>query len=204
MQAMRILATILIGMLLPYSASIAAQESGRRLLSTTSLAHDLHALQGPGYNMPTDRRALKQLVSLMRGHVQAFIIRQIEAYPSISACELQKQLATALGSRRELCSESQEDEPGSPRVFAESWGTNSTRRLFAVTYGWFGFYGKDGSQTIIESYVWERDRSVHLASGIVPSMFNGFLTNSAEVCWFADADKYWVLVGELSEVVAGV
>ena len=75
-----------------------------------------------------------------------------------------------------------------------SLGEPIARRLFAVTYGWFGFYGKDGSQTIIESHVWERDRSVHLASGIVPSMFNGFLTNSAEVCWFADADQHWVLV----------
>ena len=188
-----ILATLFCG-LLPCAVLAAAQQPDHHLLATTDLAREIHALQGPRSDMPTDSEALKRRVSLMRVHVQKFIVSQIKTYPSISGCELQKQLATAFGVEKNECVRLQEDEPGAPRVFVEPWGSNSTRRLFAVTYGWFGFYGKDGSQTILESYLWERDGSVHLSSGLMPASFSGFLTNSEDVCWFPKPDSYWVLV----------
>jgi hypothetical protein len=144
--------------------------------------------------MPSDSKALKRRVSLMRVHVQEFIVSQIKAYPSISACELQKQLTTAFGIEKNACASLQENEPRAPRVFVASWGPNSTQRLFVVTYGWFGFYGKDGSQTVLESYLWERDGSVHLRSGLVAASLSGFLTNSEEVCWLPKLDRYWILV----------
>jgi hypothetical protein len=55
-------------------------------------------------------------------------------------------------------------------------------------------YGKDGSQTVLESYLWERDGSVHLSSGLVPASLSGFLTNSEEVCWLPKLHRYWILV----------
>jgi hypothetical protein len=139
MRNVRIISATLFCGLLPCVALSSTQEPDHHLLPITVLAREIQALQGPRSDMPTDSKALTRRVSLMRIHVQQFIVSQIKAYPSISACELQKQLTTAFGIEKNACASLQENEPGAPRVFVASWGPNRTQRLFAVTYGWFGF-----------------------------------------------------------------
>jgi hypothetical protein len=180
-----------------------AERPDHALLSTTVLARQILALQGPNAAMNIHPDALKARVATIRRDVGAFIIRQIEVYPSISECDLQKQLASAFAVKNDGCGPRAGDV-GIPRVFAESWGPNSIRRVFVVTYLWFGFYGNGGSETVLESYVWERDRGVHLGTGVVPASFSGLLTQAEQVCWFIGSDKYpdkyWVLI---SGIVGG-
>ena len=181
----------------------AAEQPDHPLLPTAVLAREIRALQGPHDGMSIDARSLATRVANIRRDVGNFIVRQIEAYPSISECDLQKQLASAFAIDEDGCS-GQSGDDGAPRVFAEPGGAASMRRLFVVSYFWFGFYGKGGSETVLESYVWERDRGVHRGAGIVPGFFSGFLTETEEVCWFGGPDKfpdkYWLLV---SGVVGG-
>lgn len=134
----------------------------------------------------------------MRRRIGTFITSQIEAYPSIPKRDLQKQLTIAFAKEDDGCRPGPQSQ--FPRVFAEPWGPNSTQRVFVVTYVWFGFYGKGGSETILESYVWDRDQGVHRGAGVVPASLSGLLTESQEVCWFPNPVRYWVLV---SGVVGG-
>ena len=168
-------------------SSVCAQQTGHTLLQTTTLAREISALQSPKVDARIDADALKVRVTRMRQVIGNFIVRQIEAYPSISKENLQKQLASAFGG-------SPNGWVSGPRVFAESSGPKTTRRDFVITYGWFGFYGKGGSETILESYVWDQGRGALLGAGMVPSSFSGFLTEQEEVCWFPNPSTYWLLV----------
>jgi len=180
---------------------LAKQEPDHRLLSTKALAHDIRVLQSPMDDADVNPRADRPRVAALRRKVGDFIILQIEAYPSISPCELEKQLALAFAVEDQGCGETLDREEGVPRVFAPSWGPKSTQRNFAVVYSWWASYGGNGSQTILESYVWEKDQRVHRAAASVPASFAGMLLRQAqEVCWFPDPDRYWVL---LSESVGG-
>ena len=96
--------------------------------------------------------SLTSRVTTMRRDMGNFVVRQIDAYPSISACELQKQLDNVFADQDNCCARLA-GEPGPPSVFANSWGRKTVQRVFVVTYSWFGFYGKTGSQTVLESYV---------------------------------------------------
>jgi hypothetical protein len=198
----RTISAALLCVLLPCAVCAAPQDGDHHLLSTTDLARKIHALQGPNSDLPTDSRDLKRLVSRMRIGVEQFIVHQIKAYPSISGCELQEQLTTAFGIENNRCNTSLQQEPGAPRVFARPWEPNGAQRLFAVTYEWFGFYGMDGSQTILESYLWERDGTVRLTSSSMPESFNGILSKSEEVNWFPTRTPIGCLSGEALEVVA--
>ena len=180
-------------LLLTRPVAIGAEASGGTLLTTAVLARQIRDLQGPRADMPTNPMALKARVAALRRDIRDFITRQIEAYPSISECELQKQLTSAFSIEMDKCGAPLEDS-GVPRVFAQSWGPGAKRRTFVVTYQWFGFYGENGSQTILESYVWDRDGGVHRGAGLIPAAFNGVLTTVEQVCWFPVPDRYWVLV----------
>jgi len=105
----------------------------------------------------------------------------METYPSIPECALQKQLASAFEIEDD-CSGPPERE--APRVFAQSWGPKSTRRVFVVTYLWFGFYGLPlGTGPRCPSRF-----------GMVPATLSGFITQAEDVCWFANPDRTWVLI----------
>src|ERR1700733_4367258 len=118
----------------------AAEQPDHPLLPTAVLAREIRALQGPHDGMSIDARSLATRVANIRRDVGNFIVRQIEAYPSISECDLQKQLASAFAIDEDGCS-GQSGDDGAPRVFAEPGGAASMRRLFVVSYFWFGFYG---------------------------------------------------------------
>jgi hypothetical protein len=189
----------------------AAEQPDRNLLPTAVLAREIQSLQGPSDGTNIDARSPATLVANMRRDVGNFIVRQIEADPAIAECDLQKQLAAAFAIDEDGCSGQSRDD-GAPRVFAEPWGPASTRRIYVITYLWFGFLGKGGSETVLESYVWERDRGVHRGAGIVPASFSGLLTQTENVCWFSGPDKfpdtYWLLVsgvmgGGSGHVIAG-
>jgi hypothetical protein len=186
---------VVLPLLLASASALAAEkpESDHTLLSTAALTREIHSLQGPREWGPKEKEpsALKSRVARMRYHIGTFVTRQIEAYPSISECALQKQLASAFEIEDD-CSGPPERE--APRVFAQSWGPKSTRRVFVLTYLWFGFYGKGGSETILESYVWERDHGVHRGAGMVPAALSGLLTQAEDVSWFPNPDRTWVLI----------
>jgi hypothetical protein len=182
------------GSLLLFSAFLLnAGERDHRLLSTTVLTRQIHALEGPQDGMPTDPSALKLRVTTMRHDIGNFVIRQIGAYPSISACDLQKQLDSVFAEQDDCCARLA-SASGAPHVFVNSSGPKTIQRVFVVTYSWFGFYGKAGSQTVLECYVWEPDRDAHLAAGLVPASFSGLLTNTGDLSWFPNLDRYWILV----------
>ena len=162
-----------------------AETPAHTLLPTQALTREVRALQGPSNGNHANVAKLRQTVG-------SFIVRQIDADPAISNCDLQKQLNRAFEKTEGDCGGPGESYSMAPRVFARPDGPN--RRVFVVTYTWFGFYAKHGSETILESYVWENDRGTHLGAGIVPDAFSGYLTHSQEVCWFNDPDRLWVLV----------
>ena len=177
-------------LLLPSARLSTAEQSRQTLLPTSALARDIRLLQGPN-NSPDPKAKLARL----RHQISMFISRQIEAYPSISECSFQKQLATAFAIKTDGgIGQQTTSDVAVPRVFAEPWGPGTTSRVFVVSYGWFGFYGKGGSQTVLESYVWTRVHGVSPGSGFVPPVFNGPLTQTEEVCRFPNLSKYWLLV----------
>lgn len=182
-------------LLLPYGLMSSAEQPRPVLLSTAALARNISMLQGPDVTGKIVIKDPKARLARLRREVSRFVSNQIEAYPSISECDLQKQLVTAFAIEIDGCPESQptSDVPV-PRVFAEPWGPRTKSRVFAVSYGWFGFYGTDGSQTVLESYVWNSDRGVSPGSGIVPSVFSGLITQTEQVCWFPDPSRHWLLV----------
>ncbi|HMC58437.1 MAG TPA: hypothetical protein VKJ01_04515 [Candidatus Solibacter sp.] len=169
------------------STSLRAEDADHTLLSTAALAREIAALQGPKADMRTDAGFLQSRVAKMRRVVGAFIIRQVEAYQTISPEDLQRHLRSAFGGTLS-------GWISGPRVIAESAGPRTTHRTFVIAYGWYGFYGKGGSETILESFVWDQGRGAHLGAGLVPVAFSGFLTEQEAVCWFPDPSTYWVLV----------
>jgi hypothetical protein len=186
MVSMRVFASASAIVLIVGVSPAGAQQPDHTLLPTATLAREIGRLQGPKADARIDVDALKVRVASMRQVVGNFIVRQIQAYPSISKEDLQKQLGSAFASSNGWIS--------GPRVFAEPSGPKTTHRDFAITYGWFGFYGKGGSETIIESYVWDQGRRALLGAGMVPPFFSGFLTEQEEVCWFSNPNTYWILV----------
>jgi hypothetical protein len=169
------------------ACQVVAQQPDHTLLPTSSVAREIAALQGPGSDAPTDPASLRARVARVRKTFGAFIIRQIAAYPSISAEDLEKRLGLAFGDPLKSW-------VAGPRVFAVPAGPKTASRIFVVTYSWFGFYGKGGSETILESYMWERGVGAHLGAGLVPPFFSGYITEQEQVCWFANPDTYWLLV----------
>jgi hypothetical protein len=77
-------------------------------------------LEGPNDGPDPDTRAPKVRVADMRRDIGSFIIRQIAAYPSISECDLQKQLALAFAIVEAGCRGLQRVDDWSPHAFAES------------------------------------------------------------------------------------
>lgn len=185
---MRGLLTIRTAFLLVAGWSVAATaQSDHALLPTNSLAREIAALQGPSAEMRNEPSFLRARVVKMRNVVGAFVIRQIEAYPAISKADFQKQLEAAFGGKPS-------GWIGGPRVFAESSGPKATHRFFVIAYGWYGFYGTGGSETILETFVWEKGVPVRWTGGLVPRFFSGFLTKQEAVCWFPNPATYWILV----------
>jgi hypothetical protein len=175
-------------------SALSGQQPGRTLLPTRDLARKIADVNGVKRDGPIDTRSPKVRVALMRGAISSFIIRQIQAYPSIDQEVLQKQLDEAFG-----------DGPG-PRVFALPG--DQSPRIFVVTYCWIGFNGKGGSETILESYIWEKEKGVHLGASLIPASLSGFKTGQEKVCWFPEPDTYWVLVsgpagGASGRVISG-
>ena len=138
---MTLIGKIALAVVLLARASVAAPEPpSDKLPPTALLAHNARK------DLPTPA-TVKPLFTQVQGDIGSFIIRQNEAYPSISEGDLQKQLATAL-----------------PIVFAAPWGPKRDRRVIVVAYCvWFGFYGRGGYETVLERYIWERDRGVREA-----------------------------------------
>jgi hypothetical protein len=184
-------------LLLAGACASAAEQAGHTLLPTGVLARDIRALPSIARPMRSrnDARAIKAQVAKVRREIGGFIIRQIDAYPSISTCELQKQLAAAFGAKGNGCGEWGDSDSPPPRIFAGSWGPKSASRVFVIAYCiWLGFYGEGGYETVLESYVWEREGSAYRGAGINPAGLSGFMTDMEQVCWFPNPDKYWVLV----------
>jgi Enoyl-(Acyl carrier protein) reductase len=95
------------------------------LLSTAALAREIRTLQGPKDDRSFTPRAYRLLLSKMRTDISRFVIQQIEAYPSISECDLQRQLTLAFAAKGDACGGSQQHALGSPHVFAQSCGPKS-------------------------------------------------------------------------------
>jgi hypothetical protein len=177
--------------LLACSCAPGVEQPRHTLLPTTALARRIRALQNPDGH---DTHALKTRLANIRRDVGSFVVRQIDAYPAISNCDLQKQLDAAFAFEYEGCGGRDDRNSGEPRVFAVPWGPRTSPRVFVIEYGvWFGFYG-GGSETVLESYVWDRDGGAHAGAGLVPAAFSGLLTQADEVGWFADSDSCWVLI----------
>jgi hypothetical protein len=174
----------------------APEPPSNKLLSTALLARDVRtlpdtvrALQGPNLTA-----AAKAPFAKVQSKIGSFIIRQIEAYPSISECDLQKQLATAFAVKGDGCGGWQESDNSVPRVFASPWGDKTGRRVIVVAYCiWLGFYGTGGYETVLESYIWEPGGGVRRGASLVPPSLSGIASEMEEVCWFADPDRVWVL-----------
>lgn len=173
------------------------EPSNRNLLPTATLERQIRTL--PDAVRPlNDRnaaRAVKNQFAKVRRAIGEFVARQIEVYLSISKCELQKQLADAFARDDGTCNGKwRMYDTVIPRVFTQSWGPGSKRRVFVVAYCiWLGFYGPGGYETVLESYVWERGGTVHRGASIIPAGLSGIGTDMDEVCWFPDTDRYWVL-----------
>ncbi len=190
----------------------APEPPSNKLLPTTLLARDIRALPDTIHALKGlyTAAAVKPLLAKAQGKIGSFVIRQIEAYPSISECDLQKQLATAFAIKDSGCGGEQDQgvEPA-PRVFASPWGANANRRVIIVAYClWLGFHGPGGSETVLESYIWEQDGGVRRGANLVPSSLSGIASEMEEICWFADPDRVWVLVsgamtGSSGRVIGG-
>lgn len=184
---MRFFAIVNALLLIPAVSPLGAQEPDHALLPASSLAREIGALQSLRANAPIDAVTMKRRVARIREVIGNFVVRQIEAYPSISKEGLQKQLGSAFAG-------SLTGGVSGPRVFAEPSGPKAIHRDFVITYGWFAFYGKGGSETILESYVWDQGRGALRGAGMVASFFSGYLTEQEEVCWFRNPSAYWLLV----------
>ena len=105
------------------SACVAAPEQrDHSLLATTLLAREIA-------NLPDAIRTLKRLNEpgtvnasfvKVQHQISKFIIHQVETYPSISECDLQKQLATAFSIKDSGCGGSRISDNPVPRVFAST------------------------------------------------------------------------------------
>lgn len=179
-------------------------EESRRLLPTAELARQIRTLPDralPLQNAKDPRGVAIQFESIRR-EISRFIVRQIEAYPSISSCELERQLASAFGITESSCGES--EMPDRPAVMADPWGPNSTRRVIVVAYCvGLGFHGEGGYETVLESYIQEAGRGVRRGASVRPAGFSGRLTKCEEVCRFRDPDRYWLLVHGMMSGASG-
>jgi hypothetical protein len=189
-------------------ASTCPAQRPHKLLPTAHLAHDISGLPNAVLALPdpADKAAVKALLANIHHEISNFILRQIEASPSISECELQKQLDDAFSVDKNICGNPQSD--ASPRVFTDDWGRATRRRVFVVTYYvWFGLYGE--GETVLQSYIWEQGRGVRLGVSTTPDIFSGIVTRAQKVCRFPNPDRYWILVsgtvsGASGRVLSGV
>jgi hypothetical protein len=179
---------------------LAATTPNARLLSTTAVARKLQA----EIQAAQSTRTAKNHLATMQREIDTFLTRQIEAYPSISSCDLESQLASALNREEKGC---REREPGSdyaaPRVLTQDWGPKTTRRTFAVVYLLDIFVGIDGSETVLETYTWDQQQGVHRTAAFVPRNLRGVVTTAYKVCWFPNPDRYWILVAGDNEGASG-
>jgi hypothetical protein len=165
-----------------------------KLLSTAALACEIHSLEWPTQDIEPGTPAFRARVSKARSLIGNFITRQIDAYPAISERDLEKQILRAFSLQQYECELIEDDMHGAPRVFTSQGTAKTPERLFVVIYTFSQSYGMKGSETILESYVWEQERGVHRSAGTIAPRLSDMLTKTAQIGWWNDSEAYWVLV----------
>jgi len=158
------------------------------LLPTTELSKEAQSFLTPlKSGQETQQRRRKGAV--VRDHISEFIVRQLEAMPSISQGQLQTQLQRVLCSRAlDDCDEC--NRP--PYVFAFDYGPKTIRRQVVVAYLLdLGFMGPGGTLTVVENYLWVNGQAKRTAGA--GSEFDGYIGNFQQVVWHPDTDEYWLL-----------
>jgi hypothetical protein len=175
--------------------TIAARSNSQNLLSTRGLAAEVRELGAAWMTGNLSRSQQLKRGRRLRERISHFILRQLEAKPSISARELQDQLRTLFGGESWLkCTDC--DDP--PHVWATDWGPKTTSRHVVVAYDLsLGFMGPNSELATVESYVWENGAARVTARG--GSELDGYISNFARVTAHAHTDGYWIVAwGQVS------
>src|SRR6185295_2011161 len=162
------------------SVSIASGQVPARppeLLATAPLAAEVRDMVSRVGNLDTAKRRAE--AATVRDHISNFIVRQIDAMPSISQEQLQQQLGEI------VCDDPRCQGMRHPIVRAADWGPRSVRRQIVAAYALFGLWnGPGGSLTAIESYLWEGGRTRRTSRG--GAEVDGYALNVEEVARHLD------------------
>lgn len=178
-----------LALLLCISTPVSSPAASQMLLPTAPLAREVQQLTAHRPEDP-DLPSRRRKATAVRDEINAFIIRQLEVMPSISAQQLQRQLDKI------FCADApnQCDPCNSPPyVFAADWGSKTLRRQIVVASQiTAGFMGPGGTITSIDIYVWESGKARRSATG--GAEFDGYVADFQKVAWHPDSDEYWILV----------
>lgn len=129
----------------------------------------------------------------VRDHISDFIVRQLEALPSIPADQLQHQLQSIVGvpGSTNPCNE----QDSATMVFADMSGPKEERRQVVVAYQlYLGFMGERGSLVTIENYVWDKGDQEARMTSRGGSAFAGRCVEFQQLAWYPADQEYWIFV----------
>jgi hypothetical protein len=171
-------------------AAVSAARTG--LLPTQMLARQVQALATVPETDADQRRRIAQ-GKAVRDRISDFIVRQLDALPSISSYELQHQLQSIVctpGLTRP-CSE----DYSTPKVFTDIWGPKEERRQVVVAYLlYLGCMGERGSLVTLENYVWEKGSQKARMTTRGGSEFDGRYVEFQQFEWYPSDNQYWIFV----------
>jgi hypothetical protein len=163
------------------------------LLPTQSLAEQVRKLEtAPTSDFDLRRQVTK--ATALHHQIDDFIVKQIEAFPSISGSQLQAQLLKIFcpSGATGIC----DDGVQFVKVFVEEgWGPKTLRRQFVVASQiQNGFMGPEGSLVTIDSYLWDSNTQKARLTSEGGREFNGRTVDFLLLAWYPDASQYWIFV----------
>lgn len=116
-----------------------------------------------------------------------WLMAAIQRTPSITAKELQTSIDAIVG-------QNSDDDGVQPKVFAQGWGTGTSKRTIVLAYMLdLGCMGQGCTFVRIESFVWEKQTGkVHSASKGGATL-NGRRIAFQLITQYADRDEYWIM-----------
>jgi hypothetical protein len=172
--------------------SRAASVAQTGLLPTQVLARQVQALAtAPETNEDQSHRIARAKV--IRDRISDFIVRQLEALPSIPSDELQRQLQSIVCTPG-LTHPCDEDHSTS-KVFTDIWGPKEERRQVVVAYQLnLGFMGAGGSLVTLENYVWDKATQKAQMTTRGGREFDGRYVEFQQLVWYPSENQYWIFV----------
>ncbi len=149
-----------------------------------ALAARIHQLAASRDQVVSARQSEARSVS---ADVGDWLIRTLEHAPSATAKELEGKVAA-------LLSQNSEDDSARPRVFAQAWGTGTSKRLIVLTYVLdLGCMGSGCSLVRIETFVWEKQTGKAHRASQSGAALNGRRIEFQLITQYPERDEFWIM-----------